>query len=255
MEALRVEGLLKNFGGLHVLKNISFSIEVGKRVAIIGPNGAGKTTLLKILTGELSATEGRIYVFGQDITKQPTHRRIHLGIGRSYQICTLFPTLTVLDNALLACHGTKPSRFQMFRPHTAYDDILAKVQKSLTSSDLWEKRHDLVQNISHGEQRQMELACCLVSEPKLLLLDEPSAGLTAAEATSLINNLSNLSRETTVLLVEHDMDVVFSLADEIMVLYYGQIIAWGTPQEIQADPRVKEIYLGVEEGSSNAGVN
>lgn len=252
MEALRVEGLSKNFGGLQVLKDLSFSIEAGKRVAIIGPNGAGKTTLLKLLTGELSATAGQIYMFGQQITTMPTHQCVQCGLACSYQITSLFSTLTVLDNILLACNGTKPSRFQMFRPFTAYGNLLTRAKELLESIGLWEKRDDLVQNISHGEQRQMELILCLASEPKLLLLDEPSAGLTSAEATSLIDIISNLPREITVLFVAHDMDVVFSLADEIMVLYYGQIIARGTPQEIQADPKVKEIYLGVEEDTADA---
>ena len=248
MEALRVEGLSKNFGGLQVLKDISFDLAVGKRMALIGPNGAGKTTLLNLIAGELSISDGRMYLFGRDITKIPTHQRTHLGIGRSYQITSLFPTLSVLDNILLALHGTKPSRFNMFRPHIAYDEIVAKARKLLELFGLWQERETLLQNISHGEQQQMELALCLASEPKLLLLDEPSAGLTIAETTSLISTIHDLPQDITVFLVAHDMDVVFSLADEIMVLYYGQIIARGTPQDIQGNSRVKEIYLGVEEG-------
>jgi len=255
MEALRVVGLSKNFGGLEVLKDVSFSVENGKRVAIIGPNGAGKTTLLNLLTGNLSPTAGEVYFFGQEITIMPAHRRVQFGMARSFQITTLFSTLTVLDNILLACHGTKPSRFQMFRSFIAYEDLLAKAKEVLESMNLWEKRNETVQNISHGEQRQMEVALCLASEPKLLLLDEPSAGLTTAEATSLIDIISNLSVEIAVLFIAHDMDVVFSLADEVMVLYYGTIIARGTPQEIQADSRVQEIYLGPSEGATNAEVS
>lgn len=251
MEALRVEGLSKNFGGVQVLRDVYLNAEAGERVAIIGPNGAGKTTLLKLLAGELPATAGRVYVFGQEITHMAMHRRFHLGLSRSFQLTTLFFNLTVLSNVLLALHDTKPSLLQMFR-RVAYGGLQAKAERLLRSVDLWEKRDDLVEALSYGEQRKMEVAVCLASEPKLLLLDEPSTGLTADETVSLINMINALARDTTVLLVAHDMDIVFGLADRIMVLYYGKIIAQGTPEEIQNDPRVKEIYLGPEERAVSA---
>jgi len=252
MEALKVESLSKSFGGLHVLKNLSFSVEAGEHLAIIGPNGAGKTTLFNVLGGQLRATAGRVYILGQEVTNMPMYSRAHLGLARSYQITQLFPSLTVLNNILLGIHGTEPSRFQMFRPFTAYDQLLTKAKKLLESIDLWEKRDELVQNIAYGEQRKMEIALCLASEPKLLLLDEPSAGLTIAESTGIINIINALARDTMVFFAAHDMDVVFGLAHEIMVLYYGEIICRGTPEEVQADPRVQEIYLGLEEEAANA---
>lgn len=253
MEALKVEGLSKNFGGIQVLHDIHFNIGVGEHVAIIGPNGAGKTTLFNVLTGELSPTAGAMYLFGQKITDMVTHRRIHLGLARSFQLNRLFLNLTILDNVMLALQGIKRSRFQMFRSNTGYTRLLVKAEGLLRSIGLWEKRDFLVKALSYGEQRQMEIALSLASEPKLLLLDEPTAGLSIAETTSFINMLRDLAINITVLFCAHDMDVVFSLAGRIMVLYFGEIIAQGTPKEIQADSTVKAVYLGIEEGKQNAG--
>lgn len=255
MEALRVEHLTRNFGGVQALHDVSFSVEAGEILAIIGPNGAGKTTLFNLLNGQLSATAGRIYHFGQEITSMATYRRAHLGQGRSFQVTTLFLDLSVLVNALLAVQGTKPSRFQMFRPIMGYSDITAKAQKLLQELDLWEKKEELVKNLSYGEQRRLEIALSLASEPNLLLLDEPSAGLTVEESSDVSDMIHNLGADITVLIVAHDMDLVFGVASRIMVLHYGQIIAEGTPEEIQADSRVKEIYMGVEEDTGDARVN
>jgi len=252
MEALRVEGLSKDFGGVHALSNVSFSVEVGEHLAIIGPNGAGKTTLFNLLNGQLPPTAGRIYFFGQDITTMPTHRRAHLGQGRSFQIISLFLNLTVLDNTLITLHGTKRSRFQILRPTKRYEHLLTRAQEMLTSVALWERKDELVKNISYGEQRRLEIALTVASEPKLLLLDEPSSGLTAAEGADIATMIRNLGTDITVVVVAHDMDLVFGVADRIMVLHYGQLIADGTPEQIQADSRVKEIYMGIEEGTGNA---
>ena len=252
MEALRVEGLSKDFGGVHALSNVSFSVEVGERLAIIGPNGAGKTTLFNLLNGQLLPTAGWIQFFGQDITTMATHRRAHLGQGRSFQIISLFLNLTVLDNTLITLHGTKRSRFQMFRPTNRYEHLLTRAQEMLTSVALWEKKDEFVKNISYGEQRRLEIALTVASEPKLLLLDEPSSGLTAAEGADIATMIRNLGTDITVVVVAHDMDLVFGVADRIMVLHYGQLIADGTPEQIQADSRVKEIYMGIEEGTGNA---
>jgi branched-chain amino acid transport system ATP-binding protein len=252
MEALKVEGLSKNFGALLALHNICFTIETGERVALIGPNGAGKTTLFNLLSGHLSVKRGRIYFLGRDITNMATHRRIHLGLGRSFQLTNIFLNLTVLDNILLALQGTQASRFQMFRPIRTDERLSPKAENLLGSIDLWEKRDNIVKEIGYGEQRKLEIALSLASEPKLLLLDEPSSGLTATESAGLADMLRNLGRDTTVLVVAHDMDLVFGLAERIIVLHYGEIITEGTPEEIQADPRVKEIYMGIEQGSGNA---
>jgi len=246
MEALRVEGLSKDFGGVQAVQNISFSLEVGERIAIIGPNGAGKTTLFNMLNGQLSPTAGRMFLFGQEITAMATYRRAHLGQARSFQLISLFPGLTVFHNLLLALHGTKPSRLGMFRSTTDYGNIVAKAEDLLHSMGLWERRNDPMRTISYGEQRKVEIALSLASEPRMLLLDEPSTGLSAAESKEIVDMIRDLGLDITVLLVAHDMDLVFGVAERIMVLHYGQIIADGTPRKIQADSKVREIYIGIE---------
>ena len=252
MEALRVEHLSKYFGGVRALHDISFSVEVGENLAIIGPNGAGKTTLFNVLNGQLKPNTGRVHLFGQEVTNVTAHKRAHLGQARSYQLTALFPTLSVLDNILLAIHGTKPSRFQMFRSANAYNEHLVKAQNLLKSMNMWEKRDELVESLSHGEQRKLEIALSLALEPKLLQLDEPSSGLTTAESADIASMIRNLGTDITVIIVAHDMDLVFGVAERIIVLHYGEIIAEGTPEEISTDSRVKEIYMGVEETTENA---
>ena len=253
MEVLRVEGLSKNFGGLQVLQGLSFAVEAGDKVAIIGPNGAGKTTLFNVLGGQLPATAGRVFLLGQEITHLPPQRRLHRGLSRSFQLNNLFFNLSLIDNMLLALQGAQYPHFQMFRSINARTDLLATAQNLLESMDLWEKRFTPVAALSYGEQRRVEIAFALASKSKLLLLDEPSAGLATAEATAFADTIRNLLGDTALIFCAHDMDLVFNLADRIMVLYFGQIIAQGLPQEIQANPRVKEIYLGSEESSGNAG--
>jgi len=252
MEALRVEGLSKDFGGVRALRGVSFSVEAGEHLAIIGPNGAGKTTLFNLLSGQLPPTAGSVYLFGQEITNMPAHRCAHLGIARSFQLTTLFLNLTVLENILLALQGTRPSRFQMFRSATAYEHLYTKAQELLDSMDLWGKKDDPVHAISYGEQRKLEIALSLASEPKLLLLDEPSSGLTTAESADITSMIRNLGTDITAILVAHDMDLVFGVAERIIVLHYGEIIAEGTGEKISTDPRVKEIYIGSEEATGNA---
>jgi len=252
MEVLRVENLSKAFGGVQALRDVSFSLKMGERLAIIGPNGAGKTTLLNLVNGQLPATSGRIYCLGRDITNMFTHSRAHLGQSRSFQIISLFPNLTVLDNSMIALHGTERSRFQMLRPTTSYTDLLARAEEILTAIALWEKKDELVRNLSYGEQRRLEITLTLALKPKLLLLDEPSTGLTRAEGIELVETLAKLGSDTTVLLVAHDMDLVFGVADRIIVLHHGQVIANGTPEDIQTDPRVQEIYMGIEESADTA---
>lgn len=246
MNALRVENLSQNYGGLRVLEDISFSIDPGERVGLIGPNGAGKTTLINVLTGLLPSIAGRIFILGQDVTDMPPHRRVSRGLARSFQINTLFTNLSLLNNILLAVQGTKPSRFRMLRPLTAYKDVNAKAKELLGSMDLWEKRDDLISSLSHGEQRLVEILMAIATKPKILLLDEPSSGLTRAETANLSDMLRNVMEETTVFFCAHDLDLIFSMADRVVVLYYGKIIAQGTPEVIKAHPKVKEIYLGAQ---------
>jgi branched-chain amino acid transport system ATP-binding protein len=251
MQVLRVEGLSKSFGGLQVLQEISFSVEAGEKIAIIGPNGAGKTTLFNLLGGQLSATEGHIYLAEEEITHLTPDRRLHLGLARSYQLNNLFFNLPLLDNMLLALFGAEHSHIQMFRSLDNRNDLLTSAQNLLEPMDLWEKRFDPVATLSYGDQRLVEIAFALASKPKLVVLDEPSAGLPTAEAAAFANKIRSLSERRTLIFCAHDMDLVFNLADKIMVLYFGQIIAQGYPQDIKANPKVQEIYLGSEEPSED----
>jgi branched-chain amino acid transport system ATP-binding protein len=246
MEVLKVEDLSKRFGGINAVNDISFRLEVGERVAIIGPNGAGKTTLFNLINGQLSPSKGRIHFFGQDITALPTHRRAHLGQARAFQTISLLLNLTVLDNALLTLHGTRPHRFKMFHPVKDFKDVFEDGVHALNALGLWEKRDEPVSSLAYGEQRRLEIGLGLAMQPKLLLLDEPSAGLTIDESSDIVEIITNLRQDMTVLIVDHDMDMVFEIAERIIVLHYGQVIADGTPEEIEADQHVREIYMGVE---------
>ena len=235
------------------MNDVSFSVRVGERLAIIGPNGAGKTTLFNLINGQFPVTAGRVHFFGQDVTALPTHRRAHLGQARAFQVISLLQKLTVLENALLTLHGTKPSRFKIFRPVEDFDDTFQDALHTLNTLDLLEKREERVGNLAHGEQRRLEIGLGLAMGPRLLLLDEPSAGLTKEEGMEVISIIKNLGSDITVLMVDHDMEMVFEVAERIMVLHYGEIIVDGTPEQIQADQRVREIYMGIEENSGHAG--
>lgn len=244
---LKVENLSQNFGGITVLNDVSFTIERGEKVGLIGPNGAGKTTMINVLTGLLPAASGAVYFLGQNVTDMPAHKRVRLGMARSFQKNTLFPDLSLLDNVRLAVQGTKSSRLQMFRFINSYGNILKDAELLLKLANLWEKRYASTAMLSHGEQRQLEILLALASKPKLLYMDEPSAGLTSAQTAGLMNRIRDLLGDTTLFFCAHDMDLVFSLAGRVMVLYYGQIIAHGTPEEIRANSKVREIYLGSED--------
>jgi branched-chain amino acid transport system ATP-binding protein len=247
MEALRVEGLNKEFGGIQAARNVSFKVDAGERVAIIGPNGAGKTTLFNLLGGQLVPSSGKVFFFGKDITHLPAQKRTHLGMARSFQIASLFLNLTVLDNMYLALQGISPIRFQMYRPASTFKSIYCEAEEILNSMDLLIKKNELVTSISYGEQRKLELALSLASKPKLLLLDEPSCGLTSVESADIISRVRTLGEKITVLLVAHDMDLVFGVAQRIIVLHYGEIITEGTCDYIRTSEKVKEIYMGVVE--------
>jgi branched-chain amino acid transport system ATP-binding protein len=250
MEILKVDKLALNFGGLQVLQDISFSLQAGEKVALIGPNGAGKTTVLNVLTGLLTPLSGTVHFLGHDITHLPTQKRAALGISRSFQTSSLYPGLNVIANVLLALHGIKRNSYQMFRPMMGYKDELNKAHALLESVDLSAKQDILPTSLAHGEQRRLELILALASQPKVLFLDEPTAGLSSGESSALAQMLRGpTNKDIAVLLVAHDLDLVFEVAERILVLYYGTIIAQGTPQQIQNDQKVKEIYLGESSGA------
>jgi branched-chain amino acid transport system ATP-binding protein len=245
MDALAIKGLSKNFGAVEVLKELSLNVAQGEHVAVIGPNGAGKSTLLNIISGDLRPDAGHVCLLGRDVTRLSPYRRVHHCMARSYQLTRVFPSRTVLQNTLLALQGKRRSRFQMARSALSYQDLLAKAEHLLTLLGLWEKRDQLASQVSYGDRRKMEIALSLALEPRILLLDEPSAGLDLGEIHDFIALVRNLSKDITVLFAAHDMDVVFGLADRVVVLYYGQFIADGTPEAIKTDPKVRAIYLGM----------
>lgn len=252
MEVLKVERLMQSYGGLRVLHDVSFSLEAGERVALIGPNGAGKTTLLNVLTGFIPPAAGQITLLNRNITRMPSNKRTSLGLARSFQINTLFPRLSLLTNVLLAIQGVQSTRFRWFRPIERYSGNIAAARELLERINLWDERDSPVGVLSHGQQRQMEIVLALASKPKVLLLDEPSAGLAGVESNIFIDMIHSLTKDTTVFFCAHDLDLVFTLAQRVLVLYYGKIIAQGTPEEIQDDTKVQEIYLGIEKEPGDA---
>jgi branched-chain amino acid transport system ATP-binding protein len=247
MEVMKAQGLTKTYGGVHAVSNVSFVVEAGEHLVILGPNGAGKTTLFNMLTGQVRSTSGQIFFQGEDITNLPAHRRIHLGIGRSFQITSLFNGLNVMDNMLIALQGTTPERYQIVRPLKGNKQLLNKAGQLLDSFDLWDLKDELVSSISYGAQRKLEIALSMASDPKLLLLDEPSSGLTAAESVELCARISNLGEEISLICIAHDMDLVFGIATRILLLHYGEVIIEGKPEQIKGSPIVKEIYMGGEQ--------
>lgn len=242
---MRVQKINKNFGGLKVLRDISFTLEQGgPRVVIIGPNGAGKTTLFNVITGELSLSSGKVYFFSRDVTKMKCHHRARIGLGRTFQIIDLFPDFTVAENTLLALQIHETSCLHMIRPLTSYKNLYKKSRALLERFGLWEKGDFPINALSHGEMRHVELALGLAMEPKILLLDEPTAGLTASESQKLASLIKNLDRNITLAMIEHDMKMAFTLAERIIVLHNGEILADGDPEEIRVNSKVKEVYLG-----------
>ena len=242
--ALAVTRLCKSFGGLRAVQQIDLSLAPGERHAIIGPNGAGKTTLFNLIAGELAPTAGRIALFGQDVTRLPPQRRAALGLARTFQVNTLFPSLTVTENLLLAVQGTLPTKLRLHRPISSYRDLYDRARAVLESVGLVGAGEAIVRTLSHGEQRQLEVALALAGRPRLLLLDEPTAGLSLAESQRLTGLLKGLDRSMSLLVIEHDMDVVFDVAERITVLHDGKVIADGDRDEVRANPLVAEIYLG-----------
>jgi branched-chain amino acid transport system ATP-binding protein len=243
---LELKGLSKSFGGLHAVRGVTLKIMAGDRKAIIGPNGAGKTTLFNVITGIYPASSGHVVLFGQDVTRWPSHRRTALGMARTFQVTHLFPKLTVLDNVLLAIEGLRPSKFVMWRFLSSYREVYDKAYHLLEQAGFLDRKDTEVRNLSHGEQRQLEIVLGLASDPKILLLDEPAAGLSTGESTEMAKFLMKLDPNLAILLIEHDMDVVFDVAEQISVLHFGEILETGTPKQIHDSKKVQEIYLGTD---------
>jgi branched-chain amino acid transport system ATP-binding protein len=244
---LRAENLSRNFGGLMAVNNVSLSVAPGERRAIIGPNGAGKTTLFNLLSGELPPLQGRIFLDQQDITPLPVHERARLGIGRTFQRNNLFLNLTVFDNVRLAIQARAGVSHRAFTPIVRFATLREETERLLERFGLQDQANVQVRNLSYGEQRQLEVALALATQPRVLLLDEPTAGMSPAETAAMIEMIQEMPRDITLLIIEHDMDVVFSLADRITVLHYGEVIADGTPEEVKGNPRVMEVYLGLDQ--------
>jgi branched-chain amino acid transport system ATP-binding protein len=239
---LRTEGLTIRFGGLTALDNVNFEVRREEIRAIIGPNGAGKSTFFNCLTGVLSPTSGRVLFNGHDITGLPPNQISRQGIARSYQITNILPNATTLENVRIAAQSRRHG-WSMLKHYTSYRDIIDKAAAVLESVGLMDKSDELAANLSHGEQRNLEIGIALATEPQLLCLDEPTAGMSASETNDIMQLIRRISKNLTILVVEHDMQLVMELADRITVLHYGEILAEGTPAEIQDNPRVMEVYL------------
>ncbi|MCX2727990.1 ABC transporter ATP-binding protein [Thermomicrobium sp. 4228-Ro] len=241
--ALELQGVSRRFGGLVAVREVSLALQPGERRAIIGPNGAGKTTLFNVITGELRPTAGTIRFFGRDVTHLPPYQRIRLGLARTYQTPLVFRRLTVAENLYLAVRGVRPWRLSLRLPRRS-DPEFREVEELAERVGLGHALRALAGALSHGEQRQLELGMALASRPKLLLLDEPAAGLSPGEREQLTALLQGLDPRMTVLLIEHDMDVAFQVVQRVTVLHEGSVIAEGAPDEIAANPVVQAVYLG-----------
>ncbi|SLN77423.1 ABC transporter ATP-binding protein [Oceanibacterium hippocampi] len=243
---LETVSLMKRFGGLTATDHLSLTVMENEVHAIIGPNGAGKTTLIGQLTGEIRPDDGRVLFAGRDVTGLPVHRRSHLGLARSFQITNIFLDFTVLENVSLAVQAHAGHSFRFFADARKERRLIAPAEAVIERVGLGRRRDDVAHSLSHGEQRQLEIAMALATDPVLLLLDEPMAGMGPDESARMVEILSGLKDELSILLVEHDMDAVFALADRITVLVYGAAIASGTPDEIRSNDAVLDAYLGDE---------
>ena len=241
---LEIEGLTKRFGGVIAADEISLMLPAGELHAIIGPNGAGKSTLIGQLTGEITPDSGRIRFDGQEITNLPAYRRCQLGLARSFQITTLFPDFTALDNVALSAQAHSGHSFRFWSNARTEIALSEPARTALAIVGLAERAATLVADLSHGERRQLEIAMALAGRPRMLLLDEPMAGMGPEESIRLVEMLRALKGAVTVMLIAHDIDAVFALADRIRVLVYGRIIATGAPAAIRSDSAVRQAYLG-----------
>jgi branched-chain amino acid transport system ATP-binding protein len=244
MSALTVSGLRKSFGGLHVTRDVNLNIEPGERRLIIGPNGAGKTTLFNLITGEISPDAGSIRLLGKDITSVPSRRRPHLGLARTYQIITLFPNDTILHNVSLALLGLSPLRWNPFIDMKRQGHIVEDARAALKQVGLDAIAERRLAQTSYGERRRVEIAMALAQKPKLMLLDEPFAGLSIDERRDVHKCLMAIPRDVTMIMIEHNMDVALEFAERITLLHFGEVIVEGTRSDVVNDPRTREVYLG-----------
>jgi len=244
--ALVIDGVCKTFEGIQAVNHVSFMLNKGKSMVLIGPNGAGKTTLFNLITGELPLDEGKIILFGEDVSKNTVQRRSELGLMRTYQICNLFKGLTVEENLYLSLKnsqwGASRGFLECFLPWRSNRAKMDRITEILAEVQLSELRYTKVENMSHGEQRQLELGMALISDPRVILLDEPMAGLSATERVFISRTIKKLAMEKIILVIEHDIDFALSITDRVAVLNYGSLLLIGTPAEIQASSEVQQIY-------------
>jgi branched-chain amino acid transport system ATP-binding protein len=243
-QALEVFRLKKAFGGLTVTHDVSLSVRPGERRLIIGPNGAGKTTLFNQISGDLRPNSGLIKFFGKDITRLPSYRRAHLGLSRTYQIITLFSDDTLEHNIMLGMLGLRPARWQTLRPLSFYGDLATEARRVLDTIGLSHLADRPISDVAYGEKRRVELAMALAQRPRLLLLDEPLAGLSNAERSAVRALIASIPREITIIMIEHDMDTALELAETVTLLNYGRVIVDGERDAVLADQRTREVYLG-----------
>ena len=245
---LKVTDLYKSYGGVHVLVGLDLEIHDGELHALIGPNGAGKTTLFNVISGFIKASKGSIQFKGQEITRLPAFKRAHMGIGRTFQITTLFQSLSVLENLRLTLEALPQSRLPFMKSSRFSENNLEHLSEMLRTWGLWEERKMPVVALPYGIQRQLEIVMAILHDPKLLLLDEPMAGLEAGNRAAMTKMIKALSEKMTILIIEHDMDVALLLADRVTILHHGEIITQGSPEEIQNNTEVQRIYFGFEGG-------
>ena len=243
---LVVDDVTVRFGGVTAVNGVSLTVGRGERWAVIGPNGAGKTTLFKTISGEVRPTTGRVHLFGSDSSKSAPYRKAQTGLGRTYQVTELFKELTVEDNLAIAAQARSKSRFVMWRPRRMRGWLDERVTAVLEQLHLSDTRHATVSELSHGEQRQLEIALALATDPEILLLDEPAAGLSAAERRIMRDLVEELPRDLTIVLIEHDMEIALDLVDQVLVLDNGNPIANGDPESIRANEQVQAVYLRVD---------
>jgi branched-chain amino acid transport system ATP-binding protein len=245
--ALELEAVSRHFGALVALADINLTVRAGERRAVLGSNGAGKTTLFNAITGDFPPTTGRVRLFGEDVTDMPTQERIRRGLRRTYQISLLFGGLTVIDNIYLACRGVGRGRFSLRRP-PADDDNAELAETLLAAVHLDDVRDIPVAELSHGQQRQLEVALALAGAPRLVLFDEPAAGLSPTERSDLVEILQSLPEHIGYIIIEHDMDVALRVSESVTMMHNGRIFKEGTPEEIESDAEVQELYLGQRHG-------
>jgi branched-chain amino acid transport system ATP-binding protein len=243
--ALELQGVSRDYGGVHAVADVSLSVADRERRALIGPNGAGKTTLFRLISGEVPVSRGTIRVFGRDVTHLPAHRRVGCGLGRTYQITNVFPALSVEDNVALASLGLSGKKFQPLLGVPRRGPERERVDKALVDVGLADRARLPVRELSHGEQRQLELALALAVQPRVLLLDEPAAGLSAAERGKMAELVHGLPPDLTLVIIEHDMDLVLELVERVTCLHNGRIVADESPTTLRGNKTVQEIYLGV----------